>query len=74
MKTNWELSALNDCGYLTTDDGSYAHIVKLEQGWRWEVHQPSQLIVDMDGWWGIVSTAEEAMGYAEKKLGIKIET
>jgi len=48
---------------------SLATITQLDNGeWRWEIHQPAQIIVDMDGWWGISKTARDAISEVEKKL------
>lgn len=46
-----------------------ATIEPLEDGrWRWEGF-PNDSDFDMDGWWGICSSAEEAKAEAEKYLG-----
>ncbi len=53
------------------DGGVLANVHRLEDGrWRWEVNQQQDawIIEDMDGWWGIGATLEDAKKAAESYL------
>lgn len=57
-------------GYWTyQDDQGVALVESLRDGtWRWEGHAIGRMDLDMDGWWGIAKTEEEAKREAEKYL------
>lgn len=69
MKNSWR--KIDPYCYTLKCEHGYANIVELSDGtWRWEIYKNNDLCVELDGWWGIVNSKEEAQRNAERELGL----
>lgn len=72
MRPEWTFADTNDYGYIKVAEGT-GSITKINDfAWRWEAHKSDEVIIDMDGWWGISKTADAAIKEVEHKLNVVV--